>query len=632
MLVLLWACPAQLACDATDGCLLLNSNVVGLGAAETLTQPQEVSASTIALSVEFCTASIANFAAFTTRCYCYGSSCTVPGPTIVTSPGATLTVTFTNSLGANPTGAVTANTMHSPNTVNLHTHGLHVDPAVDSIFVEVEPGESHTYAYQLPSDHHPGFHWYHSHHHGSSTFQVMGGLVGGLRVEPSSASDLPTALQAMARVTMVVHHIALDNSDTSTDPFTVWTYTDLHGRVGATDSIGASYSYSSVTDAWAVNGQYQPQHAMAPGEWQIFDVVNAAGDRILELEINTALQTADVGDPASVSTATTSGECSSYLLAVDGVYLDTARSGPHVDHLVLVQAQRVSLAVKCDTAGTYFLQTAYSSSVTNYEAASVQNLVTLVVSGGAVSMSAPTADQTSISKPWYLNDLTSTASSASWSIAVEQTGCCDDAAATYWLGIGDDCSMAVFGRAEGDALCASGGSCATDCAFSCATCDGSDKYGSCSGTDWAGVSSYPPSCNYASMDGEQGASGSYAHVAQLGTVETMTIWGRRATLASVAAPTPLPPPHLTRTRLCSASRGKAPHPIHIHVRASIRPARDELRSDRLSPEIIGQPLPVRRVHQGHGAGCYRGVVRQDRRLSRHLSGAGRLGGDAGRIC
>ena len=45
---------------------------VGLGAAETLTQPQEVSASTIALSVEFCTASMANFAAFTTRCYCYG--------------------------------------------------------------------------------------------------------------------------------------------------------------------------------------------------------------------------------------------------------------------------------------------------------------------------------------------------------------------------------------------------------------------------------------------------------------------------------------------------------------------------------------------------------------------------------
>ena len=53
---------------------------------------------------------------------------------------------------------------------------------------------------------------------------------------------MPAALQAMRRVSMVLHHLALDNSDTNTDPFTVWTYTYLHGQVGAQDTIGATYT------------------------------------------------------------------------------------------------------------------------------------------------------------------------------------------------------------------------------------------------------------------------------------------------------------------------------------------------------------------------------------------------------
>ena len=276
-----------------------------------------------------------------------------------------------------------------------------------------------------------GNHWYHSHLHGSSTFQVMGGLLGGLRIDPSSASDLPDALTAMTRVTMVMHHMALANLDTATDPFSVWTYETLHTQVGAEEDTAASYTSTDVTDAWCVNGHYQPQHAMQPGEWQIFDIVNAAGDRILELEITTSLQTEDVGSPTGVSTATTSGACTSVLLALDGVYLDAARSGDYVDHLTIVQAQRASLALKCDTAGTYYLQSAYSSAVQNYEVATVQNLVTLVVSGSSVTMDAPPNDLTTISKAWWLQDLTSLTSAASWSISVEQTGCCDDSQDTF---------------------------------------------------------------------------------------------------------------------------------------------------------------------------------------------------------
>ena len=135
-------------------------------------QPAEIDSTEVTISVEACTVDIANFASFASRCYCHNGACTVPGPTLVIRPGSTLTVTFVNGLGSYPDQSHTMNTMLSPNTVNLHTHGLHVDPAVDSIFVEVEPGESHTYAYEIPEAHAAGFHWYHSHLHGSSTFQA----------------------------------------------------------------------------------------------------------------------------------------------------------------------------------------------------------------------------------------------------------------------------------------------------------------------------------------------------------------------------------------------------------------------------------------------------------------------------
>ena len=128
----------------------------------------------------------------------------------------------------------------------------------------------------------------------------MGGQLGGLRVDPASASDLPAALQAMTRITMVMHHFALENTDTATDPFTVWTYATLHAQVGAEEAIGASFASTALTDAWCVNGHYQPKHAMAPGEWQIFDIVNAGGDRILELEITSTLQTDNPEETAAV--------------------------------------------------------------------------------------------------------------------------------------------------------------------------------------------------------------------------------------------------------------------------------------------------------------------------------------------
>ena len=82
------------------------------------------------------------------------------------------------------------NKMHQPNTTNIHTHGLHIDPNMDSIFTAAAPeGGSLLYRYEIPVAHAPGLHWYHAHTHGSSAMQIMGGLVGALIVQPPSTQS-----------------------------------------------------------------------------------------------------------------------------------------------------------------------------------------------------------------------------------------------------------------------------------------------------------------------------------------------------------------------------------------------------------------------------------------------------------
>ena len=51
-----------------------------------------------------------------------------------------------------------SNTLHKPNTTNLHTHGLHVsgEAPYDYVLYNVEPGMSQTYTYIIQPDHLPG--------------------------------------------------------------------------------------------------------------------------------------------------------------------------------------------------------------------------------------------------------------------------------------------------------------------------------------------------------------------------------------------------------------------------------------------------------------------------------------------
>ncbi|CAH1248805.1 Hypp8424 [Branchiostoma lanceolatum] len=120
-----------------------------------------------------------------------------PGPTFRLKAGDNLNLKLVNNLGAQPVGL--HNQFRDPNTTNLHTHGLHISPQEpqDYVLLEVGPGETYDYNFQLNANQQAGTFWYHAHHHGSTFFQVASGLAGLLIVE-DEVSSMSAELDAIS--------------------------------------------------------------------------------------------------------------------------------------------------------------------------------------------------------------------------------------------------------------------------------------------------------------------------------------------------------------------------------------------------------------------------------------------------
>ncbi|MCD1144467.1 multicopper oxidase family protein [Kocuria sp. LUK] len=173
----------------------------------------------------------------------------LPGPTLRVRPGDTIRVAMTNGLEA-PT--------------NLHVHGLHVSPEDngDNPFVSIEPGGSFDYEFVLPDDHPPGTYWYHPHRHGHVADQLAAGLYGAIVVE--DPDPVPVARERV----LVVSDLTLDDSGNLAE---VSPPQRMMGREGETV---------------LVNGQVRPRAGAAPGERELWRVVNACPSRYLRLTLD----------------------------------------------------------------------------------------------------------------------------------------------------------------------------------------------------------------------------------------------------------------------------------------------------------------------------------------------------------
>src|SRR6185312_13841048 len=76
--------------------------------------------------------------------------------------------------------------------LNLHTHGLHVSPSgnADNVLLNIPAGMGNTYDYPLPKDMPQGLYWYHSHRHMLTAQQTYLGLAGLLEIGRPDG-DLP---------------------------------------------------------------------------------------------------------------------------------------------------------------------------------------------------------------------------------------------------------------------------------------------------------------------------------------------------------------------------------------------------------------------------------------------------------
>ncbi|MBV9320485.1 MAG: multicopper oxidase domain-containing protein [Mycobacterium sp.] len=116
------------------------------------------------------------------------------GPTIRLNPSETVRITLNNKLPDDacvaPQG--THDIPHCFNVTNLHGHGLHVSPVGngDNVLLEIRPGQSFQYEYNIAADHPAGTFWYHAHRHGSTALQVSSGMAGALIIRGDRKPEL----------------------------------------------------------------------------------------------------------------------------------------------------------------------------------------------------------------------------------------------------------------------------------------------------------------------------------------------------------------------------------------------------------------------------------------------------------
>jgi FtsP/CotA-like multicopper oxidase with cupredoxin domain len=154
---------------------------------------------------------------------------TIPGPLMQIAPGQKLTINLKNSLSLYTYGAENwphdHNVPHNLGSTNLHLHGMDIiphlfepvgtsDPRAEMI--EIKPGDTKQYVFQIPIDHPPGFDWYHPHHHGSTAVQAVTGMAGGIVV--SGTIDEVPAIKAARQEFLVIQDIGLFPTDPVVPP------------------------------------------------------------------------------------------------------------------------------------------------------------------------------------------------------------------------------------------------------------------------------------------------------------------------------------------------------------------------------------------------------------------------------
>jgi FtsP/CotA-like multicopper oxidase with cupredoxin domain len=152
-------------------------------------------------------------------------------------------------------------------SVNIHFHGTNTAPTChqdEVIHTMVSFGETFQYEVQFPLDEPPGLYWYHPHIHGISELAVLGGASGALIVEGIQNIN-PEVAGLPQQVLLIRDKLVPGNPDPG----------------GNIPSWDLSLNYVPVPSPAFTPAILQ----MKPSERQLWRVVNASADTIIDLQL-----------------------------------------------------------------------------------------------------------------------------------------------------------------------------------------------------------------------------------------------------------------------------------------------------------------------------------------------------------
>jgi suppressor of ftsI len=213
-------------------------------------------------------------------------------PTISINPGDTIVINVDNELL--PVKGMT-------DDINLHFHGLVVSPNApgdDVLDTMATPGQKLHYVVHVPKWQEPGLYWYHPHVHGVVNYQVGEGGMSGAIIVNGLEKHIP-ALGKMKQRLIIVRSTGIGNTAQPNPGGT----TDMDAMQGMQDTDADDSDPAMQADArpnhsnkapcgpdagltTTLNGALHPDITIAPGEQQLFRVVNAAGHKTLKLAVD----------------------------------------------------------------------------------------------------------------------------------------------------------------------------------------------------------------------------------------------------------------------------------------------------------------------------------------------------------
>jgi FtsP/CotA-like multicopper oxidase with cupredoxin domain/peroxiredoxin len=254
-------------------------------------------------------------------------------------PGDLLNVNLKNNIPKNepPDKPEGTNTPGGFNHTNLHTHGLHVSPEgrSDNVYLDVGPGQTQAFCFDIPEKHVAGTFWFHAHRHGSAALQISSGMVGALIIDPSpntgldSLPEIKAIMQGGGERILVFQQLqySLQNDNT--------------GTVAEFDVYGTGTPTETLPAANLINGEYFPTIYLKVGEIQRWRCVHGGIDSPLDLAIGK-----DLGGE-KLETLWDLNE-----IAVDGLPLYQMTSKPRTE---LLPGYRSDILVQAKEEGEYIL-------------------------------------------------------------------------------------------------------------------------------------------------------------------------------------------------------------------------------------------------------------------------------------